>query len=227
MTSSSIISAHLSSYYADESYGSLNAKVWAKYGEKDLDLGTITRAEAINAVVQNYWELVWGSKIKSQNIANLIIEWCFVAGNTETAVSYLQKKLGTTASGTMDAATLNALNGKTASSFFKTFAADRKSWYEAAVKKNAALQPNLSIWLARLEAIQWGELTYSNGTKFTFGDAVTSAQINNSKSNRTAFFDAAKAAGKRKSNSGGKSAAFLASMQSLNDLIRRLFGRLY
>ena len=241
MTSSSIISAHLSSFYSDETYGSLNAKVWAKYGEEKLDLGTISRSEAINAVVQNYWELVWGSKIKSQNIANLIIEWCFVAGNTETAVSYLQKKLGTTASGTMDAATLNALNKKDPSAFFKTFAADRKSWYEAAVKKNTALQSNLSMWLRRLNAIQWGVLTYANGTNFAFGDAVTTTQINDSKTNRSAFYTEAtkylarkeaatkkqEAASKQQQAAAASSAAFLASMKSLNDLIKRLFGRVY
>jgi len=144
-----------------------------KIDEEDLKL--VSEDEAFSFLKRNFWDKMQASKIKSQNVANMLVDWAWEAGVKEVS---LQMGFTLPDDGTLGYDALNKINGSDSLGMFKDIYALRKDYYNNVVKNDIQKKKFLGIWLKRLEALQFGTLTCKDGTKITFSDCP--ASIDNS-----------------------------------------------
>lgn len=132
-----------------------------KDGDGDIDvddLKLITPADAINVLKKAYWDRWKADDIRSQSLANLLVDWVWASGSH--GITKVQQLLGVKADGKVGPVTLAALNAKDPRSFFQTVKARRESFIRSC--------RNFDVfgrgWLNRLNAIGFGYL-HHNGSK--------------------------------------------------------------
>ena len=155
-----IISTYLISFAEDYDYGIVNEEVWKKYGLRGTPLSAVSRPNAIRMLTNSYWFHLRLSEINSTNLCNLLVEWCYVCGDTVSVVKELQKKLGVTENGTTDKATIDAINKQEPKTFFSALKALRKAQYtkNASAEKDSARKAVYTKLAERLDAIQFGKV---------------------------------------------------------------------
>ncbi len=128
------------------------------------DLKNITDAEWDLVYRSLYWYQLRADEIADQSIANLIVDFAWASG-VSRASKYLQKAVGARQDGIVGAKTLKAVNGSDARALFKTLHSLREAYIKAIAK--GSQRKYMKGWLRRLEAIQYGSLTYG-GKKMEF-----------------------------------------------------------
>jgi lysozyme family protein len=79
-----------------------------------------------------------------------------------------QQMLGVKADGIVGNVTLNALNSSNAQEFFRRIQNRRIAFVENIVKYNSSQAVFLKGWKRRINAIEYGKLTYNNGEVHKF-----------------------------------------------------------
>ncbi|MBP5645377.1 MAG: peptidoglycan domain protein [Bacteroidales bacterium] len=141
-----------------------------KIDEKDLKL--ITEEEAISIMKKNYWDKMKADEIKSQSIANLIVDWGWGSG-PGTAAKKLQRILGTDVDGIIGPKTIAAINAQDPATLFNKIHNERKLHFESIVQRDPTQQVFLKGWLRRLDSIQFESLKCNGGKMITFEDLMT------------------------------------------------------
>jgi lysozyme family protein len=133
-------------------------------GKTVTELKNITDAEWDIVFRSMYWCQMRADDIQDQSIANLMVDFAWASGVVR-ASKYLQKAVGTKQDGVVGAKTLKAVNGSDPKALFKTLHALRESYIKAIAK--GTQRKFLKGWTNRLNAIQYGSLTYG-GKKVEF-----------------------------------------------------------
>lgn len=131
-----------------------------KIDEKDVKL--ISEEDAIMVMRKNFWDTWKGNEIKSQSIANLLVDWVWASGIW--GIKIPQQLLGVKDDGIVGRKTIDALNHKNVVAIFsqlkqrrKKFIMDISNRYSPKYKHNYKFQKG---WLDRLDRIQYGKLVY-------------------------------------------------------------------
>jgi lysozyme family protein len=94
-----------------------------------------------------YWDAVKGDQIKSQAIADTLVDWAWASGAT-TAIRKLQQFMRLPINSRMDSLTLQRLNSLSdEAAFLKDFSAFKKQWYLSLPNQSA----NYKGWATRLD----------------------------------------------------------------------------
>lgn len=176
MASIEIIKAHILSHANEKDYGVLPAS--ASSSE--------SRAKVISELLDKYWSTIKGNDINSQNVANLLLEWCFVIGNPRTAIALTQKFVKVPADSLMTIVTLRKLNIPATKALFVAYHEYRKKWYQERAA-DASLRASCARSMNILDTIKCNVLIFGDGVKFNFSDTPTTAEINLAKSYCTKY----------------------------------------
>lgn len=149
------------------------AQGYDKDGDGDIDvadLKLITDEDAVKVVMKpHYWDRWKADQIKSQSVANLLVDW--VWGSGKYGITEVQKLLGVKVDGIVGAKTLAALNAREPRQLFADIKKARVSFIERLVKRNPSQAVFKKGWLRRLNGINYGSLTLNkskdNVLKFT------------------------------------------------------------
>ena len=139
---------------------------WRAYGydkngdgridEKDVKL--VTEEDAERIMRRNFWNTWQADQIKSQSIANLLVDWVWASG--KYGITIPQQMLGVKADGKVGSKTLAALNAQNPEKFFKKLKERREAYILNISKPGTTNNKYRNGWLARLHRINWGMLTY-------------------------------------------------------------------
>jgi lysozyme family protein len=96
-----------------------------------------------------YWDAMKGDQIKSQAIADTLVDWAWTSGPV-TAIRKLQQFMRVPVNSRMDARTLQRLNAiSDEGSFLKSFSDFKKQWYLTLPNQSA----NYEGWAKRLDRL--------------------------------------------------------------------------
>ena len=130
------------------------------------DLKLITERDATEIMRKNYWDRWQADFIKSQSIANILVDW--VWGSGVHGIKIPQAMLGLAPDGLVGAKTIEALNKQDALMFFNKLKAKRKEFLQNICKARPSQYRFLNGWLRRLDGIRYGALKYNNGKEIHF-----------------------------------------------------------
>lgn len=116
------------------------------------DLRNISDSQWDTVFINGYWNRWLGDKIKSQSIANLLVDW--VWGSGVYGIKYPQQVLGVTADGVVGPKTINAINNyPNQKELFQKLWDRRKKHFESVAQGNK--KKFLKGWLNRLNDFKW------------------------------------------------------------------------
>lgn len=130
---------------------------WLRNGAKDEDhdgdidkndLKLITLQEALPIAKRLYWDKVHGDEIKSQSIAELLMDWAYMSGNS-IAIKRLQEVLGLPQDGVIGPNTLAAINRADAKNLFEHYKMRREKFFRNIVVAQPKDIVFLNGWLRR------------------------------------------------------------------------------
>ena len=117
------------------------------------DVRNMTRDTAIAIYKKNYWDVVWGDKIKYYSVASAIFDQAVNRGPA-SALKQAQKIIGTTQDGIMGPKTLEALNKMPDSQFLPLYFSESASFYNRLVQNDPSQGVFLVGWLKRIQHLQ-------------------------------------------------------------------------
>ena len=129
------------------------------------DLKTITDIEWLHIYGKFYWNKCNGDRIKSQSIANLIVDWYWNSGSYGIRIP--QSILGLKIDGVLGDKTLSAINNYTnQKELFEKLWHSREDFFKRI--GIGEKRKFLIGWLRRLNGIQYGRLICNGGKIITF-----------------------------------------------------------
>lgn len=137
---------------------------WKAYGyDKDgdgdidvYDLKVITEDEVVNMILKpHYWDRWKADQIKSQSIANILVDWFWMSG--KYSIEWTQKHLGVKVDGVVGQQTINAINALNPKQLFDEIKQLRKDYYDWLVKKNLNQKTFIKGWLNRLNDLNFND----------------------------------------------------------------------
>ena len=138
-------------------------------GHLTLDF-PISEEDAVNCVMKpHYWDKWQADQIKSQSVANLVVDWVWASGIH--GIKGVQEILGVTVDGIVGVKTIAALNDRNARELFAEIKRARVSFIEGIIKRDPSQIIFKRGWLTRLNNINYGSLILNkrkdNVLKFT------------------------------------------------------------
>ena len=128
-----------------------------KDGDGDIDeedVKLITREDMKECVLRpHYWNRCRADEIKSQAIANIIVDWVWASG--VTGIKQVQTLLGVKVDGIVGEKTLNAINSAQQRDLFLLIKEARVEYVEHICVKRPANLRFRKGWLRRIEDIKW------------------------------------------------------------------------
>lgn len=106
-----------------------------------------------------YWDKCKADDISDQSIANMLVDFAWHSGVT-TAVKKLQKIVGVTSDGICGVQTIGAINSRYAPETFNLLKAARMRYLQGIVKNKHSQARFMYGWTKRVNAIEYGKLTY-------------------------------------------------------------------
>lgn len=113
----------------------------------------MTEEQWDNIFISLFWNPCNADKIIDQNVANVIVDWCWGSGVTSTK-KRIQKLFGLKEDGIFGEITLKTLNTNTKEVFNKIWKA-HYNFYNAIVKNNPSQKVFLKGWLNRLNSLTY------------------------------------------------------------------------
>lgn len=157
-------------------------KRWRKQQGKPeptvADLKSITDSEVRQIMKAYYWDTWKADEIKSQSIANLLVDW--VWGSGYYGIKYPQQLLGVKDDGIVGPQTLQALNAQDPEKFFAKLKQRREKHFRNIVANDPSQQKFLAGWLRRLDCIGFGYLKHNGGKTVSFAETQSPAAAGSS-----------------------------------------------
>lgn len=135
------------------------AQGYDKDGDGDIDvddLKLITKQDAIAIMKRNYWNRWKADEIKSQSVANMLVDFVWASG--ANGIKIPQRVLGVKQDGVVGAKTLAALNARDPKKLLEEIRAARRNFLYGIVKNNPSQKRFINGWIRRLDAIKFGAL---------------------------------------------------------------------
>lgn len=123
------------------------------------DLKHMTENEWRHIYKSLYWDKCKADDIADQSIANMLVDFAWHSGVT-TAVKKLQKIVGVTSDGICGVQTIGAINSRYAPETFNLLKAARMRYLQGVVKNKHSQARFMYGWTKRVNAIEYGKLTY-------------------------------------------------------------------
>lgn len=117
------------------------------------DLRRLTEAEWSEIFVQEYWNRFRGDEIRSQSVANILVDWLWMSGST--AIKTMQRFLGLNPDGIVGPKTLAAINEYEPEKLFGHIHDLRETHFREIVRKNPVQQVFLKGWMNRLNDLKY------------------------------------------------------------------------
>ena len=131
-----------------------------KDGDDDIDvddLRLISKDDVLNRVLKpHYWDKWKADQIKSQSVANILVDW--VWGSGANGIKIPQKLLGLTVDGIVGPKTLAAVNSSDALVLFNTIKAEREAFLWRIVERDPTQKRFIKGWLNRLNALKFNDV---------------------------------------------------------------------
>lgn len=124
--------------------------------EKDVHM--ISESDAIHILKTKFWDKWKADQIKSQSIANLVVDWFYNSGYA--GIKRVQELLGLKADGIVGPKTLDAINSRDPKLTFEYIHSAREKFFRTRSKFPIYGKG----WLNRNNAIKFGSLTYNGET---------------------------------------------------------------
>ena len=118
------------------------------------DLKNITTAQATKIYKTNYWDKCKADDIKSQSVAELLVDFAVNSG-VATAAKKIQSLVGTTIDGKIGPKTIEAINNKKSETLFNELHDVRVAYYKAIVARKPSQQKFLKGWMTRLKIYKY------------------------------------------------------------------------
>ena len=137
-----------------------------KDGDGDIDvddLRLLTDTDVVERVMRpHYWNRWKADQIKSQSIANLVVDWVWASG--KHGITNVQRVLGVKQDGIVGPKTLAALNNSDQRALFDRILNERIAFIDRIITQTPSQAVFRKGWLRRLNAIGYGSLLH-NGEK--------------------------------------------------------------
>jgi len=128
-----------------------------KDGDGDIDvddLKLLTKEDVLNRVLKpHYWDKWKADQIKSQSIANILVDW--VWGSGTSGIKIPQRVLGVAQDGIVGPITLAAVNAKDPHTFFDEIKAEREIFLNKIVERDPSQKRFINGWLSRLNDLKF------------------------------------------------------------------------
>lgn len=131
-----------------------------KDGDGDIDvddLKLLSKDDVLNRVLKpHYWDKWKADQIKSQSVANILVDW--VWGSGANGIKLPQKLLGLTVDGIVGPKTLAAVNASDSLVLFNTIKAEREAFLYRIVERDPTQKRFIKGWLNRLNALKYNDV---------------------------------------------------------------------
>lgn len=117
------------------------------------DLKNISDAEWHNIFKSLYWDRWEADEIKSQSVANILVDWVWASG--VHGIKRPQKLLGVVADGLVGAKTIAAINAADPKKLFEAIKADRTKFIDEICKARPKNEKYRKGWMNRINAIKY------------------------------------------------------------------------
>lgn len=128
-----------------------------KDGDGDIDvddLKMLSKDDVLNRVLKpHYWDKWKADQIKSQSVANILVDW--VWGSGANGIKIPQKLLGLTVDGIVGPKTLAAVNSSDALVLFNAIKSEREAFLYRIVERDPTQKRFIKGWLNRLNALKY------------------------------------------------------------------------
>jgi len=124
------------------------------YKNVTKSLYEMTDDQFIQILKKNYWDKWQADKIKSQSVAEMLVQWCWGSGPI-TGIKNGQKVLGVTVDGIVGIKTLEAVNKANPRELWEKLKQAREKWLRDIVKNNPLQEKFLKGWLNRLNDMKF------------------------------------------------------------------------
>lgn len=128
-----------------------------KDGDGDIDvddLKLLSKDDVLSRVLKpHYWDKWKADQIKSQSVANILVDW--VWGSGANGIKIPQKLLGLTVDGIVGPKTLAAVNSSDSLALFNTIKAEREAFLYRIVERDPTQKRFIKGWLNRLNALKY------------------------------------------------------------------------
>lgn len=132
------------------------------------DLKKITDQQWQTIYKKYYWDKWKADQIRSQSVANILVDWIWMSG--ATSIKIIQRMLSLEMDGVVGPKTLNAINGEDPKEFFEAVKAERRAYYDRICTARPVNKKYLKGWLRRLDSIGFGSLKDNRGKTTKFVD---------------------------------------------------------
>lgn len=136
-----------------------------KDGDGDIDvedLKLITDDDVLNRVLKpHYWDRWKADQIKSQPVANILVDW--VWGSGVHGIKIPQRLLGLKDDGIVGPLTLAAVNNADPRKLFDDIKKEREAFLNRIVERDPSQKRFIKGWLNRLNALKY---SYENKTNY-------------------------------------------------------------
>lgn len=131
-----------------------------KDGDGDIDvddLKLLSKDDVLNRVLKpHYWNKWKADQIKSQSVANILVDW--VWGSGANGIKIPQKLLGLTVDGIVGPKTLAAVNSSDSLALFNAIKAEREAFLYRIVERDPTQKRFIKGWLNRLNALKYNDV---------------------------------------------------------------------
>ena len=118
------------------------------------DLKNITDDEFTDILKSMYWDACRADRIKSQSVANAIVDWGWHSG-TITAAKEVQKLLGVTADGIIGNVTLGEINSRNPRELFDAIKIARIAYLNRICSSRPANTKFMRGWMNRVNSLEF------------------------------------------------------------------------
>lgn len=117
------------------------------------DLKQLDKKDVINVLKKHYWDRWKGDHIRSQSLANILVDWVWASG--AWGIKIPQRILGVPVDGVVGPMTLSTLNEANARNLFFRIKEERIRFVEDICKKDPTQVRFRKGWINRIQSFQF------------------------------------------------------------------------
>lgn len=127
-----------------------------KDGDGDIDaddLRLITKEDVVNLLKTHYWDRWQADRIRSQGLANILVDWVWASG--ANGIKIPQRLLGLKPDGIVGPVTLDTLNSVNPVNFFQVVKEERIRFCRQICERDPSQRVFLQGWINRIDDIKY------------------------------------------------------------------------